>query len=37
MLHEEKRAEYSKALSALTGEEPPAKKISAILYERGIK
>ena len=37
MLDEEKRAEYSKALSALTGEEPPAKKISTILYERGIK
>ena len=34
MLDETKRAEYSKALSLLTGGEPPAKKIAGILIEK---
>ena len=37
MLDASKRAAYSDALKKLTGDEPPAKKISTILYERGIK
>ncbi len=37
MLDTSKRAAYSDALKKLTGDEPPAKKISTILYERGIK
>ena len=37
MLDASKRAAYSNALKKLTGDEPPAKKISTILYERGIK
>ena len=37
MLDASKRATYSDALKKLTGDEPPAKKISTILYERGIK
>ena len=37
MLDASKRSAYSDALKKLTGDEPPAKKISAILYERGIK
>ena len=37
MLDDSKRSAYSNALKKLTGDEPPAKKISTILYERGIK
>lgn len=37
MLDASKRSAYSDALKKLTGDEPPAKKISTILYERGIK
>lgn len=34
MLDASKRAAYSEALKKLTGSEPPAKKIAAILFER---
>lgn len=34
MLDEAKRASYSEALKALTGGEPPAKKIAGILFEK---
>ena len=37
MLSAEKRSNYSEALKKLTGDQPPAKKIAEILYERGIK
>ncbi len=37
MMNEESRSNYSDALKKLTGDQPPAKKIAAILYERGEK
>ncbi len=37
MLSADNRRSYSEALKKLTGDQPPAKKIAAILYERGEK